>query len=116
MVKKQTTFNWTTWPLYRPTDPASSRTAAEGMVESGKLGRHEWCVMNILKHFNGSTCGEIASYSMELDYEATHKRMKGLELKNLIVRGAIRKCTVRGTRMTTWYIKDGIAPRTGQEV
>jgi hypothetical protein len=102
MVTKQTTFNFTTWPLYRSTDPSTSRMAAEAMVESGKIGRQEQIILDGIIHHPGLTAAELSDY-IPLRHDQTHKRLRGMVRKGLLVEGPIRMCRKHGTQMVTWY-------------
>lgn len=91
-------------PLFRRTDPDTSREAAE--LVKPKISRHEKIILGVIKtmyyrHLSQLTCGEITQYC-DLSYEQVHKRMKGMVRKGLIVPSNKRICTVNGTRMRTW--------------
>jgi hypothetical protein len=112
MATKQTTFNFTTWPLCRSTDPSTSRMAAEEMVGSGKIGRHEQIILNGVRNYPGWTSAELTGVVL-LRHDQIHKRMRGLVRKGLISEGPPRVCRKHGRMMVTWM---AIAPRTAQEV
>jgi hypothetical protein len=101
MVTKQTTFNFTTWPLYRSTDPSTSRMAAEDMVESGKIGKQEQIILDGIIHHPGLTAAELSDY-IPLRHDQTHKRLRGMVRKGLLVEGSQRMCRKHGTMAVTW--------------
>ena len=106
---------WDIARLYRPTDPPTSRVAAEAMVESGKIGRQERIILDGIRSHPGLTAAELAD-CIPLRHDQIHKRMRGMVRKGLLVEGPIRMCRKHGSSMVTWFPTDGIAPRTGQEV
>jgi hypothetical protein len=97
--------------LCRKTDPSTSRMAAEEMVGSGKIGKQEQIILDGIIHHPGLTAAELADY-IPLRHDQTHKRLRGMVRKGLLVEGPIRLCRKHWTMMTTWT---AIAPRTGQE-
>ena len=92
---------WDT-PLHRRTDPPTSRAAAEGMVESGKIGSQEQIILDGIIHHPGLTAAELADY-IPLRYDQLHKRTRGMVRKNLITEGPIRVCRKHGSSMVTWF-------------
>jgi hypothetical protein len=115
MVTKQTTFNFTTWPLYRSTDPSTSRMAAEGMVGSGKIGKQEQIILDGIIHHPGLTAAELEGF-INLRHSQIHKRMRGMVRKGLIVEGSQRLCKRHGTMAVTWNPRMNDGPGMGQEV
>jgi hypothetical protein len=92
---------WDT-PLCRSTDPSTSRMAAEDMVGSGKIGKQEQIILDGIIHHPGLTAAELSDY-IPLRHDQTHKRLRGMVRKGLLVEGPIRMCRKHGTQMVTWY-------------
>lgn len=91
----------------RRADPETSHIAAEQIEANGTAQDHRNIIAAYLKQHPGQTNGEIAE-GCGLDYSQVHKRMKGLEAMNLVIRGAKRYCTTKGRtgRMyTSWFPK-----------
>jgi len=91
-------------PLYRKTDPETSRMAAEGMVVAGEWQRQKDMVYENLKRFNGSTSAELASF-MNTDRYITARRLPDLQREGKAVKGHIRLCNITGRACVTWWFK-----------
>jgi hypothetical protein len=110
--------------LARTLDPVSSHIAAEKMIQEEIISEHEQVIIDVLAtyhddktfyeywrkyykdnntKFDGMTFREI-SKCCYLSEAQIWRRLKGLEGKNKIKRGIIRKCTVHKNLMTEWSI------------
>lgn len=100
--------------LARMADPESSHIAACKFIKDGKIGKHEATILWVLASTQKAlTTHEIAklAHNLPWDYipltnEQVHKRVKGLEDKGRIKRGAIRPCSITGNTMTEWRLNN----------
>ena len=104
-----------TLPLARNTDPETSHEAADNIVDSGKCHLQRVAVYNALKEQNAKlinphpTSAELARW-YGLDRYMVGRRLSDLEhmgmVEKVTIDGALekRKCTVHGSRATTWRI------------
>lgn len=102
--------------LARRSDPPSSKIAAKQFVQSGALkGDEELIVWLSDVHRGYWTAHELAKLSKEKHGEINAKndvqisrRLAGLEQKNVLERGEVRKCTCRygcNASMQEWRSK-----------
>jgi len=95
-------------PASRLSDPLSSLIAEEGH-NKGKRFTHQQAVFAFVKRAKGRTAAELGFLS-GLGQHETSRRLA--DMTGIYVRkGDIRKCTVNGTKMVTWYpipLKDGL--------
>lgn len=89
-------------PLARKTDPASSKAAAEHVVESGKLEGQCQQVYEALKRFPNHTAREISKAS-GLDYHMVAKRLPVLRDHGRARVVGTRICTESTTGIKTQY-------------
>ena len=87
-------------PLFRNTDPETSRLAAEKFVAEGKNASHERNILGYLfRQGLSRNCAEIAN-GTGLEYHAVSRRMKELETRGLIKRAGTSINS--GRPMTEW--------------
>lgn len=97
-------------PASRLSDPVTSYLAEEGH-NKGKRFTHQQTVYAFVKRAKGRTAAELGFLS-GLGQHETSRRLA--DLTGIYVRkGEIRKCTVNGTSMVTWY---PIPPKDGLEM
>lgn len=88
-------------PATRPTDPSTSLRAEQRVTEVGKRQTDmERCVV-LVRHYPGSTAGELAFHAGMERSEAS-KRLADARHKGLVKNGPSRRCTVKGSLMLTW--------------
>jgi len=89
-------------PLFRKTDPPSSRVAAQAVKDSGAFSRQKDAVRAALLAHPGSTSAELA-HAMGVDRYMTARRLPDLEEIGLAFRGPARMCLVNKGLAITWY-------------
>ena len=96
-------------PIARAADPQPSHDAATAVTESGQRFRHAAIVFGVVeRHPHGLTYIEIwraCSASEQADLgEAVEvmRRLNDLVKGGAVVKGNVRECTVKRTKMTTW--------------
>ena len=72
-----------TLPLFRRTDPATSKSAGIAARETGLVGRHEQMILDALASGPG-TKDEIATRTDELSEQQVARRMHGLHRAGLV--------------------------------
>lgn len=90
-------------PRARNTDPASSHEAAERQ-RKGRADSDAMAVLACVKTMPGATSAELAMF-YGLDRHMAGRRLPDLEERQLVRRGAIRKCKAHGTNAVTWWPK-----------
>lgn len=94
-------------PLYRVTDPASSKAAAGRMQRSGRIAGNAMIALRLLAGHNGSTSVELFEAQGDkklLDRHEISRRLSTLEAKGLATKGPVRCCKVKGTEMVEWLL------------
>lgn len=86
--------------LARTSDPATSKSAAAAMVESGALASTLDHVWQLLRARQDSTARELAR--THEDYDNAHKRLPELERLGFVVRVGTRRCSVTNRPATVW--------------
>ena len=89
-------------PLFRRTDPATSREAAAHMVETGKLGEAQQRVLALVRRSPGLTALMLAEVAGEWDPRVINRRLPELERLGLIRRGEPKRQGT-GRRAVTWW-------------
>jgi len=87
--------------LRRSTDPVSSHSAAEELVESGHHGKQCTGVLLALVDNPGTTSMELAVVA-NIDRHVVARRLPDLEKGGVVSRGTIRKCKVGKRLAMTW--------------
>jgi predicted HTH transcriptional regulator len=87
----------------RKSHPDTSRIAEHNITKSGKRAAHCKIILKTLRQHNGSTSGELSLYC-ELTKEQIHHRMNDIVENGDIKRGDPRKCQVKKTKCSTWWI------------
>ena len=91
------------WPIFRNTDPPTSRLAAEQFVGVGKKAKHEQTILWYLRGRKSSkTCQEIAD-GTGMEYHAIARRMKELESRGFVRR--VGTSINSGRPMTEWEMR-----------
>lgn len=90
-------------PLAANADPVTSHEAAERHTASGARGRHCRLVLTLVQENPGATAVELYAVQQELERHEVSRRLADLRNAGLVCQGEPRACTVRGTRMVTWY-------------
>ncbi len=96
-------------PIARATDPESSHEAAAQHTASGARQRHAEIVLALVRRMPGSTFVELFSGATDeekviLGNEVeVMRRLNDLGKSFAIKRGPSRECTVKHTKMTTWW-------------
>ena len=87
--------------LARNTDPESSHLAAEYMDASGKRSTNQKTILEYIGRNHGMTAAEIGAGTGLGQHEASRRlsEMAGRD----VMRGGIRKCSIKGTKMLTWW-------------
>lgn len=76
-------------PLFRSTDPGTSRRAAQRAAAAGIIRGHEFMILRILKLNGAMTAKQIAAASVgNLDQVAVSRRVAGMIAKRLVRYGA----------------------------
>ena len=100
----QFSLPFSTPPLYRISDPATSRTAADKAASF--LAKHEERILGALRDAGkkGMTYREIAA-ATGLEPVAVARRLKGMERRGLITRSALYDCSGFSSRngMAIWW-------------
>jgi len=97
-------------PATRISHPDTSRIAEKKITESGTRKFHCDIVLATLHQYNGSTTGELAPHTQEVEpnrlltEEQVHKRMNDLVRRKEIKRCKERDCKVKGSLCTEWRI------------
>jgi hypothetical protein len=90
-------------PRSRSSDPITSHEAEAHLRSTGRLGRLQDLVLDLLRQNPGSTARELDSRFI-LDGVA-HRRLIELERKGLVVRGEPRTSKWHDRRAITWRAK-----------
>jgi len=105
-------------PATRNTDPETSHIAGKKITESGERAEHCKRILLMMRKYNGYTTAELAG-EMSLTEAQVHKRMHELNEYMLMVtnkdpkhwfagkyimRGSKRKCKVKGSFCSPWWI------------
>ena len=98
------------FPMARSTDPETSHQATRDY----KLSERRLQVLKILADHPGLTSGEISRYfyrrhqalGIRCAAETPHKRLPELEVMDLVLRCAPRRCRDSGQSATTWALTD----------
>jgi DNA-binding MarR family transcriptional regulator len=90
----QPSFNFES--LSRRSDPASSKRAAQEVIESGTVRNHEAIIVDLLRMYPGSTTKQLAGHG-PLDRYQVARRMKELEKRNIVRR------TSEGSEECRWW-------------
>ncbi|MDD5328058.1 MAG: hypothetical protein PHY02_09660 [Phycisphaerae bacterium] len=85
--------------------PDTSSEAEKKVTESGARARHCSMIYNTLLEYNGATSAELAlKLWPHLDHQQVWKRMHDLVELQQVRRGEKRKCKVRKSMCSTWWI------------
>ena len=87
--------------LRRSTDPETSHSAAQELVESGHHGKQCTGVLLALVDSPGVTSRELADIS-GIDLAVIFRRLPDLEKGGVVSRGTVRKCKKGNRLATTW--------------
>lgn len=90
-------------PLFRRTDPATSREAGEHMLKSGKLAEAQQRVLEMVRRSPGLTSLMLAEVAGEWDPRVINRRLPELERLGLVRRGDPRIQGKTGRRAVTWW-------------
>lgn len=89
--------------MYRTTDPATSREAANHVDRTGKAKSQRLACLTEVKRCPGQTAAEIA-HQLGLERHAPSRRLPQLEEQGLVEKGPPRTCKIQGTRSVTWRL------------
>ena len=79
-------------PLFRTTDPRTSKSAAARAVGSGQVASHEALILQLVREGQGRTAKMLAAASGGvLDQVAVSRRIKAMISKNLLWYGVAAK-------------------------
>lgn len=92
-----------TLPLFRRTDPATSKAAGRAARESGLVGRHEQLILAALELGPG-TKDEIAARTGELSEQQVARRMCGLKRAGLVQDTGDRRASASGNAERVWGV------------
>jgi len=102
-------------PIFRRTDPSSSKAAAKVLVKSGVHASQLMKVMSYLYFHQGHTSKEL-SVKMERDGIVGEdmrflvaRRLPELAEAGLAERRGKRSCKISGRLAVTWYVRDDIS-------
>ena len=87
-------------PLWRPADPSTSRAAALANLDTIRGNRQ--VVMKAVIDRPGLTAGELGD-ATGLGHIEAQRRLSDLKNQGLAHQGHARACTVKGSRMVTWW-------------
>ena len=90
-----------TLPLFRRTDPATSKAAGIAARETGLVGRHEQMILDALASGPG-TKDEIAARTDELSEQQVARRMHGLHRAGLVEPTGATKPSRSGRPERVW--------------
>lgn len=91
-------------PVWRNSDPPSSRSAAKDHERSGRAGTHRAIISEFVRENPGLTGAEIGERTGLGQFEAM-RRLSDLRHSGLVEQGEPRVCKIKGTKMVTWKAK-----------
>ena len=89
-------------PLFRSTDPATSREAAEHIIKTGRLKAAQGDALRWVRQHPGHTATELAHAVGVFDPRVLNRRLPELEQMGLVIRCEARPCRVTGRRAAVW--------------
>lgn len=89
-------------PLFRRTDPETSKAAGRAARESGLVGRHEQLILEALAAGPG-TKDEIAA-RCGLTEQQVARRMAGMKRRGLVVDTGERRASASGCAERVWRV------------
>ena len=93
--------------ISRPSHPETSGIAAQKLIDSGSLNRHEKIAMRLVRDNPGKTAYELDAIAVGegMKPDQIRKRLGGLAKpeRAKLKRGPKRTCSVRGSQCVTWY-------------
>lgn len=98
----------TAHPMFRATDPQSSRQAAEDMERMGHAARQRDEVILAVRRHPGKTSAELAAIA-GLDRFMAARRLPEAEREGRAKRGTARKCAQTQRLSITWWPAGGEA-------
>lgn len=90
-------------PLFRRSDPATSKAAGRAARETGLVGRHEQLILDALELGPG-TKDEIAARTGELTEQQVARRMCGLKRAGLVQDTGDRRASASGNAERVWRV------------
>ena len=93
-----------TLPLFRSTDPETSKAAGRAARETGLVGRHERLILEALAAGPG-TKDEIAGRTAELSEQQVARRMHGLHRAGLVEPTGTTRPSRSGRPERVWRAK-----------
>jgi hypothetical protein len=116
-MRQETLFDAVpTNPIAHTDDPATSHEAGERVTLSGRRGAHARMVLALVRAHPGLTAIELwaiaASEAEQRELrepQEVRRRCTDLLHSGEVRQGEARRCSVRGSRMVTWY-----AAQTGE--
>jgi hypothetical protein len=95
--------------FYRPTDPETSKLAAQQMFSSGAMDTQRAMVYDILVDNQGLTSRELADLSegdMHQQRQIFSRRLPDLKNLGLAKQGLARVCSSCNRKCVTWYLAE----------
>lgn len=89
--------------LSRRSDPATSRLAAEHVVEAGDLEAVRLRALRAVREHPGLTARELSAAAGESDERTIGRRLNEIESCGWIKRGAVRPCSLTDRPCATWW-------------
>lgn len=90
-------------PLWRTTDPETSKEAGRHMVSSGRLKKAQGDALRWVREHPGRTATELAHAVGVFDPRVLNRRLPELERLGLVKRGEPRPCRVTSRRAAVWW-------------
>lgn len=88
--------------LSRREDPSTSKQAARGLIDDGKLGNAMKIALHFVRRYPGSTASELDSLH-GTEWGAVRKRLNDLRKVGLAYTKGTRRCNVTRRSAQIWY-------------